>query len=130
VAESEQRSAAARGSLSHSRNVRSDDPPSQPTFRRPTRLARNGWVRSREVNEEPTTARELWLALVVAGIRSKFGAAALVLMLAIAVWQFASGNFRVGAIVAAVIIVTNARVVALIGIAIGSALAARQRRRS
>ena len=52
-------------------------------------------VRSQEMKAEPT-AREVWLAFVVARLRSKFGAFALVLMLAVAVWQFVSGNAGAG----------------------------------
>lgn len=67
---------------------------------------------------EPTS-REVWLAFVVARLRSSFGAFALVLMLAVAVWQFASGNVGVGLVVLLIIVWTYAQIPAAVGAAIG-----------
>lgn len=79
-------------------------------------------VRSPGMKTEPTVG-EFWRASVIAGIRSKFGAIALALMLGVAAWQFASGNVRIGLIVLAITVLTYAR----IPVAIGAMIGARQR---
>lgn len=78
-----------------------------------------------EPDAREPTVREVWLAFVLAGIRSKLGLIALALMLGIAAWQFADGNLRVGFIVLAVVVLTYARIPA----AIGAAMGVRQRER-
>jgi hypothetical protein len=74
----------------------------------------------------PPTAKGVWLAFVLAGLRSKFGFTALAVMLAIAAWQLLSGHIRTGLIVLGVAVITYARVPA----AIGATLAARHERRN
>jgi len=69
------------------------------------------------VDNEPPL-REAWLSLVLAGIRSKFGVTAFVLMGAAATWQLASGHVRVGLIIAAIIVWTFAKISFLIVAAI------------
>jgi len=75
--------------------------------------------------EAKPTVRQVWLAFVIAGVRSKFGAAALLLMLAIDTWEFVRGKVYVGLIVLAVVAFTYARIPS----AIGAAIAVRQRER-
>jgi hypothetical protein len=79
------------------------------------------------VTTEPT-AREIWLAFVIAGVRSKFGAVVLVAMLGAAMWQFAIGNIVGGLIVLAIIVVTYARIPAAIAAAIAVQVRDRKKR--
>lgn len=78
--------------------------------------------------ETEPTAREIWLAFVVAGIRSRFGVVALVAMLVVAVWLFAIGSIAGGLIVLAIIVVTYARIPAAIGAAIAVHVRGRKNR--
>jgi hypothetical protein len=70
--------------------------------------------------------RDVWLAFVIAGVRSKFGGAVLALMLAAVVWQLATDHVQNGLVVLGIALVTYARIPA----AIGATLAAQQERRS
>lgn len=88
--------------------------------------SRIGTARNVGCMRDRPTVRDVWLAFVVAGLRSKFGAAALALMLAVAGWQLANGHTRTGLVVLGIAVATYARVPA----AIGAALAARQERRN
>lgn len=72
------------------------------------------------------TAKDVWLAFVIAGVRSKFGLTALALILLIAGWQFATGHIWTGLIILGIAVFTYARIPA----AIGAALATRHERRN
>jgi hypothetical protein len=67
------------------------------------------------------TVREVWWASVVAGVRSKFGAAMLAVGLALSVWLFVDGNVTLGLVEVALVVLIYAR----IPVAVGAALALR-----
>jgi hypothetical protein len=72
------------------------------------------------------SAREVWWALVVGGVRSKVGAALLAVGIGVTVWSFATGHLTSGLVVLGFLVFTYARIPAAIGAAIG----ARNRRRT
>jgi hypothetical protein len=76
------------------------------------------------VAEEPT-AREIWLAFVIAGLRSRFGVSALALMLALAGWQFAAGRVHLGLVILGIVAFTYAR----LPTAVAAAIVVRRERR-
>ena len=67
--------------------------------------------------EEPTE-REIWLAFVIAGLRSTFGRFALTLMLALAGWQFAAGRVHLGVVILGIAAFTYARLPSALAAAI------------
>jgi hypothetical protein len=69
---------------------------------------------------EAPRARDMYKAIVVAGIRSKFGIFALVLMLAAAIASFATHHFWRGVFILAIIVLTFARVPAAIAVMIAT----------
>lgn len=56
------------------------------------------------------SARELWQDMVVTNVRSRFGLAALAVMLAAMAWQFASGSVIRGLVFLAIIAFVYLRV--------------------
>jgi hypothetical protein len=66
------------------------------------------------------TVREFWWASVVAGVRSKFGAAMLAVALALSVWLFVDGNVIVGLVEVALVLLIYARIPAAVGAALGA----------
>ena len=74
--------------------------------------------------EQPTT-RKIWLAFVIAGLRSKFGVSALTLMLALAGWQFAAGHVHLGLVILGIAVFTYTRLPS----ALAAAIVVRRERR-
>jgi hypothetical protein len=66
------------------------------------------------------TIREVWWASVVAGVRSKFGAALLAVGLALSVWLFAVGNVILALVEVALVLLIYARIPVAIGAALGA----------
>ena len=81
-----------------------------------------------QVEREPSV-RDVWKAFVLAGLRSKLGAAVLVLILAAAAWQVYAGHTRTGLIILGIAAITYARIPALIGAMLGARSRERERRR-
>ena len=78
----------------------------------------------------PPTVRDIWLAFVAAGLRSKFGLTVLALMLVAAGWQFSRGETRSGLIILGIAVLTYACVPAAIGASIAAYEDRRKRSRS
>ena len=69
---------------------------------------------------EAPRARDIYKAIVVAGIRSKFGIFALVFMFAAAIASFATHHFWRGVFILAIIVLTFARLPAAVAVMIAT----------